>query len=140
MFRPYQRKQVAELRPITPDDIAQFEQYKMIVAHQTSDNWIPVSISTVSISTVEISAGSPKLGDMVARNPKNHLDQWLVSKQYFEDNFESMGTVDKCAACDSASLRYDKHCIGMDDVRGSFKDLTFQYCELCGDVFNVDFS
>jgi hypothetical protein len=28
------------------------------------------------------------LGDMIARNPKNHSDQWLVAKQYFEDNFE----------------------------------------------------
>jgi uncharacterized protein YozE (UPF0346 family) len=25
---------------------------------------------------------------MIARNPKNHDDQWLVAKQYFEDNFE----------------------------------------------------
>jgi len=25
---------------------------------------------------------------MVARNPKNHNDQWYVAKQYFEDNFK----------------------------------------------------
>jgi len=25
---------------------------------------------------------------MIARNPKNHNDKWLVAKQYFEDNFE----------------------------------------------------
>jgi uncharacterized protein YozE (UPF0346 family) len=25
---------------------------------------------------------------MIARNPKNHDDQWLVAKQYFENNFE----------------------------------------------------
>lgn len=25
---------------------------------------------------------------MVARNPKNHEDQWYVAKKYFEDNFE----------------------------------------------------
>jgi hypothetical protein len=25
---------------------------------------------------------------MIARNPKNHNDQWLIAKQYFEDNFE----------------------------------------------------
>jgi len=25
---------------------------------------------------------------MIARNPKNHLDQWLVAEQYFNDNFE----------------------------------------------------
>jgi hypothetical protein len=30
----------------------------------------------------------PKEGDMIARNPKNHKDQWLVAAQYFADNFE----------------------------------------------------
>ena len=25
---------------------------------------------------------------MVARNPKNHEDQWYVARQYFEDNLE----------------------------------------------------
>lgn len=42
----------------------------------------------VSISEQDLLNGSPKEGDMVARNPKNHLDQWLVAKKYFEDNFE----------------------------------------------------
>jgi len=27
-------------------------------------------------------------GKMIARNPKNHNDQWLVAKAYFEDNLE----------------------------------------------------
>jgi len=44
----------------------------------------------VSISQEDLKNGSPKIGDMIARNPKNHMDQWLVSKQYFEDNFESI--------------------------------------------------
>ena len=25
---------------------------------------------------------------MIARNPKNHNDQWYVSSKYFEDNFK----------------------------------------------------
>jgi hypothetical protein len=33
--------------------------------------------------------GSPKAGDMIARNPGNHEDQWLVAAQYFADNFEA---------------------------------------------------
>ncbi len=44
----------------------------------------------VSISDADRQNGSPKIGDMIARNPKNHNDQWLVAKQYFEDNFEPM--------------------------------------------------
>ena len=42
----------------------------------------------ISISSADRKNGSPKDGDMIARNPKNHDDQWLVAKQYFEDNFE----------------------------------------------------
>ena len=33
-------------------------------------------------------AGSPKPGDMIFRNPKNHKDQWLVAAAYFAENYE----------------------------------------------------
>jgi hypothetical protein len=65
-FKQYRRKQIAELRPYEPREI---------LAH-------------ISISEEDKKAGSPKEGDMIARNPKNHDDQWLVAKKYFEDNFE----------------------------------------------------
>ena len=42
----------------------------------------------VSISEADKQTGSPKEGDMIARNPKNHDDKWLVAKKYFEDNLE----------------------------------------------------
>lgn len=46
-----------------------------------------------------------------------------------------------CSACGAEnSIRWDKHCIGIDDRQGSYKDLSFQFCEECGDVTNVDFS
>lgn len=66
-FQPYRRKQIAELRPYVPGETL-------------SDR--------VSISAADREAGSPKAGDMIARNPKNHDDQWLVAAQYFQDNFE----------------------------------------------------
>jgi len=44
----------------------------------------------VSISEADLKNGSPKLGDMIARNPKNHDDQWLVAKAYFEENLEEV--------------------------------------------------
>ncbi|MEX0595305.1 MAG: hypothetical protein WD512_02315 [Candidatus Paceibacterota bacterium] len=31
-----------------------------------------------------------KEGDMIARNPENHNDLWLVAKDYFEQNFEEI--------------------------------------------------
>lgn len=49
----------------------------------------------VFISKEDRKNGSPKLGDMIGRNPKNHKDQWLVAKQYFEDNFEEIPSLTK---------------------------------------------
>jgi hypothetical protein len=69
MFRKYRRKQIAELRPYVDKEVL-------------SDR--------VSISAADKEAGSPKVGDMIARNPKNHADQWLVAAQYFLDNFEEL--------------------------------------------------
>ena len=66
-FKQFRRKQVAELRPFQEGE-------------QLSER--------VSVSQADKEAGSPKVGDMIARNPKNHDDQWLVAKQYFKDNFE----------------------------------------------------
>jgi hypothetical protein len=67
-FRQYRRKQIAELRPYEPGE----------------------EISGVSISAPDKEAGSPKAGDMIGRNPKNHADKWLVAARYFADNFEPL--------------------------------------------------
>ena len=65
-FKQYRRKQIAELREWEPGD----------------------DMTRVSISGADLDAGSPKAGDMIARNPINHDDQWLVAAKYFADNFE----------------------------------------------------
>jgi hypothetical protein len=67
VFKRYQRKQVAELRPYEEGEVLN---------------------DRVSISISDQEQGSPKVGDMIARNPINHDDQWLVNKDYFEANFE----------------------------------------------------
>jgi len=87
MFKQYRRKQIAELRPVTHAECRGFHQ------STTTKGFFmkPVLMANgveVSISAEDRKNGSPKIGDMIARNPKNHLDQWLVAKQYFEDNFE----------------------------------------------------
>jgi hypothetical protein len=65
-FKQYRRTQIAEMTP-----------------------WMPgFDMSRVSVSLPDGEAGSPKAGDMIARNPKNHADQWLVAAQYFAENFE----------------------------------------------------
>ena len=84
-FKQYRRKQIAELRGVNDDDLLQFERKKRIIVSTNTDTEI-----TVSISDVDLENGSPKDGDMIARNPKNHLDQWLVAEKYFQDNFEEV--------------------------------------------------
>lgn len=68
------------MRPVDQDDLFIFEMY----SGRLMDGQI-----TISISEVDLKQGSPRVGDMIARNPKNHLDQWLVAEQYFKENFES---------------------------------------------------
>lgn len=67
MFTEYSRKEKGQLRPWQPSD----------------------DMTNISVSPEDTKAGSPKAGDMIARNPKNHADQWLVAAQYFADNFDA---------------------------------------------------
>ena len=66
-FKQYRRKQIAQIREYVPGETLS---------------------GRVSISAVDRDAGSPKLGDMIARNPDNHDDQWLIAADYFGKNFE----------------------------------------------------
>lgn len=67
-FKQYRRKSISEMRP-----------------YEEGEN-----VDKISISEADKLNGSPKLGDMIARNPKNHNDQWLVAEQYFKDNLEEI--------------------------------------------------
>jgi hypothetical protein len=80
-FQKFRRTQIAEMRPVTQEDIEAYNQHA---------GQLIVDVVNISISIEDLKAGSPKLGDMIARNPKNHLDQWLVAEQYFKDNFEPL--------------------------------------------------
>jgi len=67
-FTQYRRKQIAELRPYEPGE----------------------DMTGISVSGEDAKAGSPKLGDRIARNPANHADQWLVAEAYFLANFAEL--------------------------------------------------
>ena len=45
-------------------------------------------MNKVPISQADRANGSPKDGNMIARNPNNHDDLWLVYKEFFEENYE----------------------------------------------------
>jgi hypothetical protein len=72
--------------------MTQFNKYRRIsIAEMTP--WEPgYDMEDVSVSAPDQEAGSPKSGDMIARNPVNHADQWLVAEAYFAANFEPFGT------------------------------------------------
>lgn len=84
-FKNYRRTQIAEMRPVVKYDIDCWNYSGNIPAYTNGYEKIGVR---VSVSDTDVKNGSPKLGDMIARNPKNHNDQWLVAEQYFKDNFE----------------------------------------------------
>jgi hypothetical protein len=72
-FKQYRRSAIAELRPVTDTEI-------------TNNKCVPF----ISVSSSDLENGSPKQGDMIARNPANHNDQWLVAADYFKNNFEEI--------------------------------------------------
>ena len=65
-FTQYRRTNIAEMRPYVLDE----------------------NVDHIPISAPDRDAGSPKEGDMIARNPVNHDEQWLVAAAYFAANFE----------------------------------------------------
>jgi len=51
--------------------------------------WKPgQDMARVSVSPSDHDNGSPKAGDMIATNPKNADDKWLINAQYFAENYE----------------------------------------------------
>lgn len=68
-FKKYRKNTVTELRPYVEGEL----------------------MGNISVASEDFKNGSPKPGDMIARNPNNYRDMWLVSKQYFDDNFVEAG-------------------------------------------------
>lgn len=68
--------------------MSEFKQYRRVAIAEMRPALAGENVEHVSISDVDRQNGSPKFGDMIARNPKNHADQWLVAEDYFKANFE----------------------------------------------------
>jgi hypothetical protein len=90
-FKQYRRKEIAELRRYIP-----------------GERWD----DKISISAADKENGSPKVGDMIARNPKNWSDMWLVAEQYFKDNFEAVDSGFSTYSGDCCSLCGRSNCRG----------------------------
>lgn len=61
-WKQYKRKGLSEMRPYVPGE----------------------DLSHVSVQADQ----APSDGGMIARNPKDHTDQWYVTAEYFRDNLE----------------------------------------------------
>lgn len=86
-FKQYVKMQIAELRPVT---FSEQEYFRKSVREGGSslDVKLMTGEAEISISESDRKNGSPKIGDMIARYINNHKDQWLISEQYFKDNFK----------------------------------------------------
>lgn len=62
-WKKYRRVGLSEMRPYVPGE----------------------SLEHISVSETD---DPPSDLGMIARNPKNHDDQWYVARKYFEDNLE----------------------------------------------------
>lgn len=65
-FTKFRRKQVVELRPYEAGE----------------------STVGIRIHPVDAKDGSPKVGDMIARDPDDHNDQWLVPARIINKLYE----------------------------------------------------
>lgn len=63
MWKTYRKRALTQLRPWTPED-----------PHQPN--------------AAQIAEGSPKVGDMIARDPGNPQDEWLITEKFFKDNYD----------------------------------------------------
>lgn len=82
-WKKYVRTNIAEMRPVTDDEIVFYETFAFL---RDADG------NNISISEQDIKNGSPQEGDMIARNPNNHNDKWLVAEDYFKENFKVKGS------------------------------------------------
>ena len=64
--------------------------YRRIASPIEMEEWKPgADMAGVSVSNNDRASGSPRTGDMIARNPENAADRWLIAKAYFEKHYES---------------------------------------------------
>jgi len=67
--------------------MSKWKQYKRKGLSEMRPYVFGEDMSKISVSPED----TPHLDmGMIARNPKNHADQWYVARKYFEDNLEEV--------------------------------------------------
>jgi len=64
-FKQYRKKALVEARPYIPGE----------------------ALDGVTVNPKDTDAGSPKAGDMIARQPHDHSDSWLIAATAFASTY-----------------------------------------------------
>jgi len=65
---------------------------------QPMEPWTPgTNMESVSVSDADKNNGSPKAGDMIAVNPNDATDKWLIAQKFFKDNYEPVWDQPTCS-------------------------------------------
>lgn len=70
--------------------MSEYKEYLKIARAEMRPYVDGEDMENIMVNTEDVINGSPKEGDMIARNPKNHADQWLVSAKFFAENYEEI--------------------------------------------------
>jgi hypothetical protein len=68
----------------------QFVNYSRITIVEMRPYVIGEDMTNVYVDAALAEHGHPKEGDMIARNPRDRGEQWLMTKENFSANFETM--------------------------------------------------
>ena len=63
-------------------------RYRKKITQEMTPWFDGVPMQLISISVADKRNGSPKKGDMIAYNPEDASDRWLVAEKFFNDNYE----------------------------------------------------
>jgi len=66
--------------------MGKFKKYTRVSTYELRPYIVGESIKEVAIADQDIINSSPKKGDMIARDPKNHKDKWLLSEEYIKEH------------------------------------------------------
>jgi len=76
MFKKYVRTEILEMRPVT-QVMVDAGAYELLAAN-------------IDMSLDDIDNESPKIGDMIARNNDIRDGEWLISAEFFKENFKEI--------------------------------------------------
>lgn len=80
---------MADATNVPPVEL-EYKQYSRTETVELAE-WKPdMDLTGVFMSEADRESGSPKEGDRIARNPRNHAERWLVRAESFKDDYKAL--------------------------------------------------